>query len=63
VEGARVWLGRVNDSYSHDSILFAFYAGEREDSLPRTREQKLEASLLEKNKIVRFFLQNGHNYA
>jgi hypothetical protein len=25
-------LGRVKDSSSHDSILFAFFAGEREDS-------------------------------
>jgi hypothetical protein len=25
-------LGRVNDSSSHDSILLAFFAGEREDS-------------------------------
>jgi hypothetical protein len=25
-------LGRVKDSSSHDSILFRFFAGEREDS-------------------------------
>jgi hypothetical protein len=25
-------LGRIKDSSSHDSILFAFFAGEREDS-------------------------------
>jgi hypothetical protein len=25
-------LGRVKDSSSHDSILFTFFAGEREDS-------------------------------
>jgi hypothetical protein len=30
--GLRVVLGRVKDSSSHDSILFGFFAGEREDS-------------------------------
>jgi hypothetical protein len=31
-ETVAVVLGRVKDSSSHDSILFAFFAGEREDS-------------------------------
>jgi hypothetical protein len=29
---SQVVLGRVKDSSSHDSILFAFFAGKREDS-------------------------------
>jgi hypothetical protein len=32
-------LGRVNDSLSIDSILFAFFAGEREDLRADTRRE------------------------
>jgi hypothetical protein len=44
-------LGRVNDSSSHDLILFAFFAGERED-----KDSRAEArcdSFPEKGNMVR----------
>jgi hypothetical protein len=51
-------LVRVNDSSSRDSILFAFCVlcgrKRRLESLQRTREQKLSATLSDKIKIVQF---------
>jgi hypothetical protein len=43
-------LGRVKDSSSHDSILFAFFAGEREDSKDSRAKARRE-SFQEKGQI------------